>query len=89
MVKVQTSDVDAKAAPTPLEYQGLFGNHGNQITVLWQLKPCLWNNGSHSSTTVTMVSDITTETKVCSLLQSNNATDTVLLNVRKARDLVL
>jgi hypothetical protein len=40
--------------------------------------------------TVTMLHDITTEINVCSLLQSNNATDIVLLNnVMKVGNLVL
>jgi len=37
-----------------------------------------------------MVSDVTVETKLCSLMLLNNATDTALLNnVRQIGDLVL
>jgi hypothetical protein len=50
--------------------------------------------GSHIWTrylrTVTLVGDVNMETKLCSLLQLNNATDTVLLsNGREVGDLVL
>jgi hypothetical protein len=48
-----------------------FDNHGRQTIVEWLLKPYLFNNGSHSwtrcLTRVTIIGDVTMETKVCSL----------------------
>jgi hypothetical protein len=71
MAEVQTSEVDAKPAYVIFGLSvAKFGNHGNQ-TIVSQYKP-LCNSGSLSwtcyLTTVTMVGDITVETKVCSLL---------------------
>jgi hypothetical protein len=61
--------MDAKRAPVNLGLLRVkFCSHGNQTIVLWQSKPYLSNNGSHSwshyFTTVTMVGDVTMETEV-------------------------
>jgi hypothetical protein len=40
MAEVQTSTMDAKSAPVSLALSVVnFGNHGNQIIIVWQLKP--------------------------------------------------
>jgi hypothetical protein len=73
MVKVRISEMDIKPAPVSLKLSKVkFGCHGNQTIIVWQLKPYKCSNGSHSwthcLTTVTIVGDVTMETKVCRLL---------------------
>jgi hypothetical protein len=85
----QTSEVDAKLAPVNVgPWRVRNGDYGNHTLLVWQFNPQLCINGSHSSTQCSTT--VTTETKIRSLPQLNNATDTVLLNnVGKVGELVL
>jgi hypothetical protein len=61
--------MDAKLTPVSLGLSTVkFGNHGSQTIVVWQFNPYLYNNGSHtlthSLTSVTVVGDVSMETKV-------------------------
>jgi hypothetical protein len=71
MADFQTSEVDAKPAPVNLGLSRVkFSNNGNQTIVVWQWKQYLCNssNCTHCLTIVTIVGDVTMETKVRSLL---------------------
>jgi hypothetical protein len=73
MTDIQTSEVDTKFAPVNVRpWSVKFGNHDNNAILVWQLNPYLGNHGSHSLTlcltTVIMVSNVTMETNVHSLL---------------------
>jgi hypothetical protein len=80
---VRTSEVDIKFAPVSVRlWRVKFGNHDNQTIFVSQFKLYLFNNGSRSWThcliTVTMVSDVTKETKVRSIPSLNSATDSIV-----------
>jgi hypothetical protein len=83
--------VDEKPAPFSVSLSKVkFGNHGNQTTLVWQLKPYLCNSGYHSwtccLTTATMVDYVTMEAKT----QVVVAADKLLINnMRKVGYLVL
>jgi hypothetical protein len=72
MADVQPSKMAAKLAPVNVETWSVkFDNNGNHTILMWLLSPYLCNNGPHSSTnrltTVTMVGNVTVETKLRSL----------------------
>jgi hypothetical protein len=72
MADVHISEVETKLAPINVElWRVKIGNHDNHTILVLQLNPYLDNNESdsctHSLTTVTMIGNVTMETKVRSL----------------------
>jgi hypothetical protein len=84
--------VESKAEPVSLGLSRVkLGIHINQTAIVWKLNPyvCyIWSHScTHFLTLVTVIGNVTMETRICSLLKINIVTDTVLLNnARKVDD---